>query len=273
MLKAEYVTENGPITSYVGMEFTRNREARTGFISMKKYTAKVIENFENDFENANGNAVDTPNILGNDSEWYMQPTKSSEVTVMQTRSYRSLIVCLVWMSNNCRSKLAFTVKKLLIHDNNPSRKQFEFAKQMLAYLQGTLDRGITVNRSGRADYLKLERYSDWASDKEARKSTSGVSGVMALIKKNISLRIVRQKSVTMSTIEAEYVALCASTKEALYKRSLLNDLGHPQKEATVVYDDINQARLLDLTKFVDYRTVKFRVSATSRYAQINAFSR
>jgi len=40
VLKAEYVTENGPVTAYVGMEFTRNREARTGFISMKKYMAK-----------------------------------------------------------------------------------------------------------------------------------------------------------------------------------------------------------------------------------------
>ena len=145
---------------------------------------------------------------------------------------------------------------------------------MLAYLQGTLDCGTTVNRSGRVDYLKLERYFDWSSDKEARTSTSGV---MALTNKNISWRIVRRKSATLSTIEAEYVAWCANTKEALYRRSLLIDLGHPKKEATVVYDDSNQARLLDSTKFVDYRTVKFRGSAcntaTSRYAQINTFSR
>ena len=112
VLKAEYVTENGPVISFVGMEFTRNREARTGFISMKKYMVKMIENFENE----NGNAVDTPNIMENDSEWDMQPTKSSEVTVMQTQSYRSMIACLVWMSNNCRSKLALTVKKLLRHN-------------------------------------------------------------------------------------------------------------------------------------------------------------
>ena len=83
--------------------------------------ATVIENFEN----ANGNAVDTPNILGNDSEWDMQPTKSSEVTVMQTQSYRSLIACLVWMSNDCRSKLAIAVKKLSRQNNNPNRKQFD----------------------------------------------------------------------------------------------------------------------------------------------------
>ena len=52
------VTDHGPVTSYVGIEFTRNREARTGFISMKKYTQKVIANFGM----ANCNAVNTPYI-------------------------------------------------------------------------------------------------------------------------------------------------------------------------------------------------------------------
>ena len=86
----------------------------------------------------------------------------------------------------------------------------EFAKRVLAYLQGTLDTGIVVNRSGRADYLKLEMYSDsdWACDKETRKSTSGV---MALVNDTlISWRTVGQKSVALSTMEAEYVTLLGS---------------------------------------------------------------
>jgi len=41
-LKAEYdVTDHGPVTSYVGIEFTRNREARAGFISMKNGIRKA----------------------------------------------------------------------------------------------------------------------------------------------------------------------------------------------------------------------------------------
>ena len=240
-LKAEYdVTDHGPVTSYVGIEFTRNREARTGFISMKKYTQKVIANFGM----ANCNAVNTPYVLGNDSEWDTQPTESSEVTFMQTQPYRSMVACILWISHNCRSELTFTVKKLSRHYNNPSRKHLEFAKRVLAYLQGTLDTGIVVNRSGRADYLKLEMYSDsdWASDKETRKSTSGV---MALVNDTlISWKTVGQKSVALSTMEAEYVALCANAKEAMYQRSLLSEFGYPQKESTVIYEDNDPARLL-----------------------------
>jgi hypothetical protein len=306
-LKAEYdVTDHGPVSSYVGIEFTRNREARTGFISMKKYTQKVIANFGM----ANCNAVTTPYVLGNDSEWDTQPTESSEVTFMQTQPYRSMVACILWISHNCRSELTFTVKKLSRHYNNPSKKHLEFAKRVLAYLHGTLDKGIKVNRSGRADYLKLEMYSDsdWASDKETRKSTSGV---MALVNDTlISWRTIGQKSVALSTMEAEYVALCANAKEAMYQRSLLSEFGYPQKESTVIYEDNEPARLMSkdpkfhskakhidiqmhftrdmqekgfikvvscyteamlsdyLTKFVEYAVLKYLAAAASGYLPI-----
>ena len=45
-------------------------------------------------------------------------------------------------------------------------------------------------------------------------------------------------------MEAEYVALCANAKEAMYQRSLLSEFGYPQKESTVIYEDNEPARLL-----------------------------
>ena len=226
-----------------------------------------------------------------------------------------MVACILWISHNCRSELTFTVKKLSRHYNNPSRKHLEFAKRVLAYLQGTLDTGIVVNRSGRADYLKLEMYSDsdWASDKETRKSTSGV---MALVNDTlISWKTVGQKSVALSTMEAEYVALCANAKEAMYQRSLLSEFGYPQKESTVIYEDNDPARLLSkdpkfhskakhidismhftrdmqekgfitvvacytgamlsdyLTKFVEYAALTYLAAAASGYLPIDTFSR
>ncbi len=53
----------------------------------------------------------------------------------------------------------------------------------------------------------------------------------------ISWRTVGHKSVALSTMEAEYAALCANAKEAMYQRSLLSEFGYPQKESTVIYED------------------------------------
>jgi len=45
------------------------------------------------------------------------------------------------------------------------------------------------------------------------------------------------KLVTLSSTESEYVALCEATRDTIWLRRLLSDLGFPQAEPTVVYQD------------------------------------
>ena len=51
-----------------------------------------------------------------------------------------------------------------------------------------------------------------------------------------------QKSVALSTMEAEYMALCETAREVMYMRALLKDFGFEQKQATEVYE-ANQAAI------------------------------
>jgi hypothetical protein len=51
-------------------------------------------------------------------------------------------------------------------------------------------------------------------------------------------------------MEAEYMALCAATKEAVWLRTLLKELGHEQQQPTVIYED-NQA-CISLAKATSY---------------------
>ena len=60
----------------------------------------------------------------------------------------------------------------------------------------------------------------------------------------ITWRVVIQKSTALSTMEAEYMAMCENTKEAMYLRSLLKDLQHEQTEKTIIYEDNDAARFL-----------------------------
>jgi len=43
--------------------------------------------------------------------------------------------------------------------------------------------------------------------------------------------------VTLSSAEAEYVALAAEVQEIKYLRQLLKDLGHEQTQSTLIYED------------------------------------
>ena len=51
-----------------------------------------------------------------------------------------------------------------------------------------------------------------------------------------------QPTVALSTIEAEYMALSEATKEVIWIRQLLADLGYPQRSPTILYID-NQSSI------------------------------
>ena len=46
-----------------------------------------------------------------------------------------------------------------------------------------------------------------------------------------------QDAVALSSTEAEFIAACDAGKNCLYFRSILNDLGIEQQQATVIYED------------------------------------
>ena len=67
-----------------------------------------------------------------------------------------------------------------------------------------------------------------------------------------------QDIVALSSTEAEFVAVCDAGENRLYTRSILEYLGIPQSEATIIYEDnkaaiamANSGRPTKRTKYVD----------------------
>ena len=83
--------------------------------------------------------------------------------------------------------------------------------------------------------LKAYSDADWAGDHDDRHSTSGV--VCLLSGGAISWLSNKQASVALSTAEAEYIALCATTQEVVWLRRLLAELGVELPIATEVLED------------------------------------
>ena len=100
--------------------------------------------------------------------------------------------------------------------------------------------------------------ADWAAQVNDRRSTSGY--VFFLGGGPVSWQSKTQKSVALSTAEAEYMALSDASKECIHLKALLSSLGHTQDKPVIIYEDNQAAQkiaenpvLHDRTKHIDIR--------------------
>jgi ATP-binding cassette subfamily B (MDR/TAP) protein 1 len=103
-------------------------------------------------------------------------------------------------------------------------------------VRGTTEKCLTF----RKDEFKLEGYvdSDFAGEVDHRRSTTGY--VFTFGSTAISWVSQLQKIVTISTTEAEYVAVTEASKELIWLQGLLTELGFEQ-EMNVLHSDSQSA--------------------------------
>jgi hypothetical protein len=116
----------------------------------------------------------------------------------------------------------------------PRRVHLVAAKHVMRYLKGTLEYGLCY--TGDHDF-RLYGYtdSDWAGSVSDRKSTSGCC--FSLGSAMTSWQSRKQSSIALSTTEAEYIAACSASCEAIWLRKLLTGLFDLEMEATVILCD------------------------------------
>jgi|SRR5271167_2755799 len=120
-------------------------------------------------------------------------------------------------------------------------KSFEHAK----YLKRTIHYCITfgIATGGRlSNGLQGFADSDYAGDTEDRLSTFGYG--FTICNRLVAWTSRKQRSISTSTTEAEYVALCQAGKQAVWTRGLLKELGRTnllEKDFTVPISCYNGA--------------------------------
>ena len=65
----------------------------------------------------------------------------------------------------------------------------------------------------------------------------------------------QQTSVALSSMEAEYMALCATTQEAIWLILLLKDLGYKQTNPIIIFED-NQSAIAYSKNNTDHKGTK-----------------
>ncbi|GKC07856.1 hypothetical protein Tco_0999466 [Tanacetum coccineum] len=104
----------------------------------------------------------------------------------------------------------------------PTKNHLEALKQVFRYLRGTINWGLWYPKD---TVMKLTAYAyaDHAGCQDTRRSTSG--SAQFLRDKLVSWSSKKQKSTTISTIEAEYIAMSGCCAQILWMRSQLIDYG------------------------------------------------
>lgn len=169
--------------------------------------------------------------------------------------YQELIGSLMYLALMTRPDIAHAVSSLSQYNNCYTRLHWQCAKRVLRYLKGTKNYSMKFcndNSSivGFAD-------ADWGSDRLDRKSFSGY--VFKFCGGSISWKSCKQRTVALSTTEAEYMALSDATKEAIYLRNLLFELTG-RLDCIEIYNDNQSAQKLannpifhDRSKHIDIR--------------------
>jgi hypothetical protein len=197
------------------------------------------------------------------------PREAQELEKEMGFSYRQAIGELIFAMTVGRIDISYPIIKLSQYSARPSKAQYQAVKQVFVYLNATRDQGLTYWRrepnmnvpyaappipvsapstlqgfKKTPDANTLEGYvdSDWGSDRQHRRSISGI--VFMLAGAAIFYKTRYQPTVALSSTEAEFAAAADSGKAALYLRSILHELGVDQLLPTVIYEDNNGARLM-----------------------------
>jgi len=113
------------------------------------------------------------------------------------------------------------VTKLSQYNANPGRLHWVQAKHILRYLSGTKNYTLRYQEYNQESAI-LYSDADWAGDLDDRHSYSGM--VVTVGQNVIQWKSVKQKSITTSSMEAEYVALSIGVKEAMWIQMFITEL-------------------------------------------------
>ncbi|KAG6493429.1 hypothetical protein ZIOFF_048412 [Zingiber officinale] len=165
--------------------------------------------------------------------------KDLEGTPVNATEYRRIITCLrYWL--HTRSDLLFSIGMVSIYMERPTIMHLKVVKQILKYLKGTIHFGLVYMK--RPQEIGIFGYldSDIAVDLDGMKSTSGMTFYFneSLVSWNSQKQ---QKTVMLSSCEAEFMTATTAACHALWLRSLASELTDVEPKSTTLFVDNKSA--------------------------------
>ncbi|KAJ0726248.1 putative RNA-directed DNA polymerase [Helianthus annuus] len=237
MSKEFEMKDLGPAKQILGMSITRSKKDGSVTLSQEKYIGKVLERFGMNSEKTKPR--NTP--LGSHLKLTKEqcPRTEEEKADMARVPYASAVGSLMYAMVCTRPDIAHAVGVVSRFMSNPGREHWEAVKWVLRYLKGTSKMGMRFK--GKDVVLKGYTDADLGGCKDTFKSTTGY--VFTAGGTAVSWMSKLQKSVALSTTEAEYMAVAEASKELVWLKAFLKELGKNQADYPLYCDNESAVKL------------------------------
>jgi hypothetical protein len=246
MMKRFNMSDLGLLSYYLGIEVKQVNGSIT--LCQSSYAVKILENAGM----KDCNPCDTP------MEARADLRKKKKDEAINPTAYRSVIGSLRYIVNTWPD-LAYSVGVVSRHMEAPGREHWGGVKRILRYLKSTIGYGCKYERGAELKPVLLGYSdSDFAGDPKDRKSTTGVIYFVGTTL--VTWASQKQKIVTLSSCEAEYVVAAAAACQGVWLSRLIADLmGMKEAPVKLLMDNMSVIALSrnpvhhDRSKHIDTR--------------------
>lgn len=225
------ITDLGAAHEFLGMRIRKEN----GNITLDQCT--YIKNILKRFKMEDCKPIGTPMEVG------IKLNRAEKIS--ENCEYRNLIGHLMYLAVCTRPDIAHAVSYLSQFNDCYSEVHWKAAKRVLRYLKGTLNYCLFFEKSN----LNVSGFvdADWGSCDVDRKSYTGF--VFKIGKSVVSWESRKQKTVALSSTEAEYMALSDACKEALFIRNFFMECLKLNCVITLYNDNQSAQRLCENSMF------------------------
>jgi hypothetical protein len=208
------IKDLGQVEQLLGMGITRTST------TMELRMTKNIHLIANKYGLQDCKPVKTPMDVGGE---HLLPLDCAKVDALP---FLELLGELMWIGRNTRPDVLYVLKVLARFSNSYTAVHFQALRRVAKYLETTASFPLTFRKQPDFDMenIKLSLYtdSDWAGDKSTRRSTSG--WLLLMCDNPIHFGSLLQKTVALSTAEAELMALTEGLKDLQFASQMLNEI-------------------------------------------------
>ena len=208
-LLEEFQTTGGELSWYLGCAFERDRKGGVLRASQRVFIEAVVSRY----------GVDAVSNLPASQSTDLGPRRNDEPVC--NKLVRAAVGSLIWLGGMTRPDIASSVRAVARQAHDPAERHWRAVRKTIAYLNKTKDLGLVFVKDGDR---KLSVYvdADYANKDNDRRSVFGVAVMVGGTVVNASSTT--QHCITLSTSEAEYVAMAQGVKTALFTKAVLDFL-------------------------------------------------
>jgi hypothetical protein len=244
------------LTDYLGCKIEVDKDNKMLKLTQPDLIKRMNKKYGEEVKNLQN--YRTPAAPG---EIMMRPQNPNEfIGEEQQTEYRSGVGMLLYLVKHSRPELSNCVRELAKVMDGATQAHVKSLMRAIKFVLDTKEKGLVMEPDFKNFKWVIESYcdSDYSGDRETRKSVTGY--IIYLIGAAIAWKSRGQKSVSLSSTEAEYISISEVCTDIMFIKGILEFLGIKVELPIIVHVDnigaiymSNNATTSTRTKHVDVR--------------------